>query len=141
MAAWSLVVPLLKRVLPLKALARLMWTEGRRGRSPRRERDIVRFSFVLARLRPPRFRSNCLERSLLAYRFLAQTDADPHLVIAVSTSESGLVGHAWVTVDDRPVHDSAADVSRFLSIAEFGARGLLLEGSRGEGVGRLKSWV
>ena len=141
MAGWSLLVPLLKRLLPLKALTRLMWSEGRAGRSRAREREIVRLSFVLARLRPPSFRSNCLERSLLAYRFLAQVNADPHLVIAVSGSDRGLVGHAWVTLDDRPVHDSPAEIGEFVPIGEFGARGLLLEGSGDGGLGRLKSWA
>jgi hypothetical protein len=141
MAGWSLLVPLLKRLLPLKALTRLMWAEGRRVRSPERERQIMRLSFLLARLRPPSFRSNCLERSLLAYRFLAQLNADPRLVIAVSASESGVVGHAWVTVDDRPVHDSAAEIRQFVSIAEFGAKGLLLGGTHEEGLDRLRSWA
>jgi hypothetical protein len=141
MGGWSLFLPLLKRLVPLQTLARAMWTDPRWGRSPKLECDIVRFSFVLARLRPPRFRSNCLERSLLAYRFLAQASADPHLVIAVSAAEDSLIGHAWVTIDGRPVHDSTADTSQFVSIAEFGPRGLLLEGSREATVSGLKNWV
>ena len=141
MGGWSLLLPVLKHRLPLQALTRLMWTEGRRGRSPEREDEIVRLSSVLTRLRPPRFRSNCLERSLLAYRFLAQIDADPHLVIAVTTSQSGLLGHAWVTLDDVPIHDSAVDIDHFVPVGEFGARGLLLAGDRDGRIGRLKSWA
>ena len=141
MAGWSLLLPLLKHQLPLKTLTRLMWAEGRRGRSTEREREIVWLSLVVTRLRPRSFRSNCLERSLLAYRFLAQVNADPHLVIAVSPSERGLVGHAWVTVEDRPVHDSAAAISQFVSIAEFGERGRLLEGNHDGSLDRLRTWA
>ena len=141
MASWSLLLPVLKRLLPIKTLARLMWSEGRRAQSPDREREIVWLSSVVARLRPPSFESNCLERSLLAYRYLAQVNADPHLVIAVSPSENGLVGHAWVTIDNRPVHDSAAAIRPFVSIGEFGARGLLLEGNRERSVDQVKTWA
>jgi Transglutaminase-like superfamily len=141
MAGWSLLLPLLKRVLPLKKLTRLMWAEGRGGRSLEREREIARLSVVLTRLRPPRFQSNCLERSLLAYRFLSQANVDPHLVIAVSALEDRLVGHAWVTVDGRPVHDSPAEVREFVSVVEFGAEGRALDGGRDESVQQLKSWV
>jgi hypothetical protein len=140
MMGWSLVLPLLKRLLPLKTLARLMWCEGRRDRSPRREHDIARLSFALCRLRPPHFRSNCLERGLLAYRYFARANADPRLVIGVATSEEGLVGHAWVTIDDRPVRESDADMRRFIAVAKFGPRGVLLEGSP-DGTGRFDTWA
>jgi hypothetical protein len=49
---------------------------------------------------------NCLERSLVAYRFLGRAGASPQLVIGVARDERGVRGHAWVTVDGRPIGES-----------------------------------
>jgi hypothetical protein len=140
MAGWSLVLPLLKRVMPLRSLVRLMWLDGRVQRSAHREHAIAQFSERLTRRRPS-FHGNCLERSLLAYRYLAETNADPRLVIAVSAREDGVVGHAWVTVDDRPVHDSDADVGEFAPIAEFGTGGLVVKAGQESTLRPPKNWV
>ena len=126
MGAWSAALPLLKRVVPLLKLARLAWAGGAGGRNPRREREIVRLSGALPRLRLARSGANCLERSLLAYRFLAQANADPRLVVGVRREEGAMVGHAWVTLDGRPVHDTEAAVRQFVPVVEFGPDGLPL---------------
>jgi len=126
MGAWSAALPVLKRVVPLLRLAPLAWAEGTGGRSARGEREIVRLSGALPRLRLARGGANCLERSLLAYRFLAQANADPRLVVGVRLVEGAMVGHAWVTVDGRPVHDTEAAVRQFVPLVEFGPGGLPL---------------
>jgi len=123
MAGWSITLPLLKRVLPLRTLVQLTWVGGTRGRASAREQQIVRLSALLPRFRFPHFRANCLERSLLAYRFLAEANANPTLVIAVRRAEAEVVGHAWVAVDGRPVHESEAAVRDFVPLVEFGSRG------------------
>ncbi|MGZ4315500.1 MAG: lasso peptide biosynthesis B2 protein [Gaiellaceae bacterium] len=128
MLGWSVALPLLKRVLPLKSLVRLMWIDDRGERVATRERQIARISAVVTRLRLGR-QSNCLERSLLAYRYLSAAGAGPTLVIGVNTLESGIVGHAWVTVDGRPVHDTHADLAQFVPLTEFGARGEATSGT------------
>jgi Transglutaminase-like superfamily len=140
MAAWSLTLPVLKRVMPLRSLVRLMWTEGRVERSPNHEQAIAELSSKLTRLRPG-LRGNCLERSLLAYRYLARSNADPRLVIAVKAAEEHVVGHAWVRVDDRPLHESLAQVREFVPVAEFGAGGDLVPGGDGETLEQLKRWA
>jgi hypothetical protein len=125
MAAWSVVLPLLRRVVPVRRLARLAWAGSTGVRDAARERQIVRLSAALPRLRLRRRDANCLERSLLAYRFLAQASANPALVIAVRREgEAGVVGHAWTTVDGRPVHESEAAVGDFVPLVEFGPGGL-----------------
>jgi hypothetical protein len=124
MGGWSAALPLLKRVVPLRRLAPLAWAEGAGGRNARREREIVRLSGALPRLRLARGGGNCLERSLLAYRFLAQANADPRLVVGVRREEGAMIGHAWVRVDGRPVHDTEAAVRQFIPIVEFGPDGL-----------------
>ena len=97
---------------------------GTRRRTAAREQQIVRLSALLTRFRLPHFRANCLERSLLAYRFLAEANANPTLVIAVRRAEADVVGHAWVAVDGQPVHESEAAVRDFVRVVEFGSRGL-----------------
>jgi len=140
MAGWSLVLPLLKRVMPLRSLVKLMWLDGRVQRSADREAAIAELSARLTRLRPS-FHANCLERSLLAYRYLAEVNADPRLVIAVSAREDGVVGHAWVTVDDRPVHDWDVDVAEFAPIAEFGTGGLVAKAGRESTLHLVRNWT
>lgn len=120
---WSLALPALKRAVPLRTLVAFMWTEGRSERSIDRESRIIELSANLTRLRP-RLRSNCIEQSLLAYRFLARAGADPRIVLGVSTSAGGqILGHAWVTLDGEPVHEPRHAVDGFAPIVEFGARG------------------
>jgi Transglutaminase-like superfamily len=122
MSSWALALPVLKRIVPLRRLAEVMRNEARGPRDPLSERQIVALSSLLAR-RPPRFRANCLERSLLAYRFLARANADPRLVVGVRSGEQGLLGHAWVTVDGEPIHESVAAISGFSALVEFGPQG------------------
>lgn len=122
LAGWSVALPLVKRLLPVARLVALMWTPGRAPRSDAHERAVVTASARLTRLRP-RLRSNCLERSLLAYRFLARAGAEPRLVMGVGTLDGAVVGHAWVTVDGEPVHETAEALSRFTPVVEFGEGG------------------
>jgi hypothetical protein len=120
MTVWALALPILKRFVPLRRLARVMQNDGRGARDRAYERRIVALSSQLARLTPPRFRDNCLERSLLAYRFLARANADPRLVVGVRIGEDGVLGHAWVTLDGEPIHESTAAISEFSEVVEFG---------------------
>jgi Transglutaminase-like superfamily len=118
MAAWSLLLPMLKRFVSVRRLVALMWTDGPTDRSPEREHGVVELSARVTRLR-----SNCLERSLLAYRFLARAGADPHLVVGVGSVDGVIAGHAWVTLDGVPVHDPPETVQRFVPVIEFGREG------------------
>jgi Transglutaminase-like superfamily len=124
MAAWSLLLPALKRFVPVRRLVVLMWTDGRTDRSPEREREVIEFG-----ARVTRARANCLERSLLVYRFLARAGADPHLVVGVGSVDGVIAGHAWVTVDGIPVHDPPETVQRFLPVIEFGREGKVINHS------------
>ena len=97
-----------------------MWTTGDGPRRPEREQQVVRMSDALAGVRP-RSRTNCLERSLLAYRFLAQVNAQPRLIVGVHRQPNAdVVGHAWVEVDGRAVHESETDLHDFVPLVEFG---------------------
>lgn len=116
MGAWSLVLPVLKRLLPLPTLVRLMSGKGNGGRSYAREEQVVLSARRVYRLRRP---GSCLERSLLVFRYLSNTDADPRLVIGVRRDGSDMIGHAWVLVDGSPLYESSASLEPFLSVVEF----------------------
>lgn len=123
MLAWSLAMPLLKRSMSLPALARLMWSPGHGPRDLARERQICKLAWWTSRVQPRRFPDNCLERSLVAYRFLARASAGPRLVAGVGKAEGKLVGHVWVTVDSEPVQDRADSLLRYRPLLEFGDSG------------------
>lgn len=141
MALWSAALPGMKRLVPLKRLARLMWMESGHHPDPATRRRIVELSARLAGVRPRRSRGNCLERSLLAYRYLAAIGADPRLVIGVTRTDADVAGHAWVTVDGRPVHDDPAGLEGITPLAEFGRRGVITDPGAMSDVGRVHDWI
>jgi hypothetical protein len=123
-AAWALVLPALKRLLPLPALARLMWVRPRVAR-----RDAARERHVSGLVRRV-YRSglvarddNCLERSLQTYRCLARLNAQPTLVAGVRREDERVLGHVWVTVDGVPVAESEEGLAPYSPIVAFGAEG------------------
>jgi hypothetical protein len=111
---WSLVLPIAKRTLPLPRLLRLMRPRKHTAeRDPEREAAIASLAAWVFKTRPPRARDNCLERGLVAYRYLSRAGASPELVVGVAKGTEGVHGHVWVTVDGRAVHDSAAMLAGF----------------------------
>jgi hypothetical protein len=121
MLAWRAVLPALKYLIPLRRLVRLM--EPRHvadERRPERERRVVAVAeraFDVGRLDDA-----CFELSLVTYRYLTAAGADPQLVIAVRP-DGDARGHAWVTVDGAPVHDSPARLGEFASVVAFESGG------------------
>ena len=118
MTLWAAVLPVLKRAVPAQRLVVLMSRSNRVSRSTERERRIIDLSARLCVVRPG-MRPNCLERSLLAYRFLGAAGASPRLVMGVRTVDEGIIGHAWVTIDGEPVHDRPESIAQFVPIVEF----------------------
>ena len=129
MFAWRLCLPGLKYALPLPRLARLMSARARDDRRrPGRERRILALT---QRLYEPNALlaadDDCLERSLLTYRYLAREGADPRLVVGIrEASGEGARGHVWVMVDGRPVTDTEELIDSFAPIVSFGAAGTTL---------------
>ena len=122
---WQLAFRALKHVVPLATLVRLARIGPRRSsRDCPRE---FRFAQLLDRvnsLLPLRF--ECLERSLLLYRFLSGVNAKPRLVVGVDRAADHVQGHVWVVVDGYPVGESEAWVAKFHTAAVFGENGLVL---------------
>ncbi len=128
MAGWAVVLPALKHVVPVGVLARIMWKgEGdAKRRDPVREAQVVRLAGWLSRGTNLTKRGACLQRSLLAYRYLSELGADPRLVLAVGKTDGALRGHAWVIVDGHAVGERAEMPESFVPITSFGARGRIL---------------
>jgi hypothetical protein len=138
MTLWSVLLPALRRAVPVARLARLVWVEPKMQRSPERERGIVEWAERLTKLRPRRT-ANCLERSLLAYRFLSGAGAAPQLVLGIGRADEGVIGHAWITVDDVPIFETTAMLNDFAPIAVFGSRGIQL-GAPHEEIALPRQW-
>jgi hypothetical protein len=122
--SWALVLPVLKRIVPLKSLAKLMWVPAKNERIAEQERKIgtlVRwlYYFIIPQ-------KTCLERSLLLYRFLSRNNSDPRLVTGMRrTEDQSWKGHAWILVGGKPFEEPEASVEDFQTFAIFGAGGLL----------------
>ncbi|HUR73960.1 MAG TPA: lasso peptide biosynthesis B2 protein [Sporichthya sp.] len=124
MVGWALVLPVLKAVLPLRRLVRLMALSApATPRNPDAEHAIANLARIAHRVVGLGRRDNCLERSLIAYRYLGAANASPLLVVGARNDQHTIEGHVWLTVDGVPVHDEAAALSRFTPVTAFDASG------------------
>jgi hypothetical protein len=114
------LLPLLKRIVPIRSLAEHMWSTTRTAPPGQTDETLAELTRKFSRLA----RSNCLERSLLAYRFLGRGGFDPQLVLGVADFGAGVVGHAWVTVDGEPFFDHDRTLDAFSPIVTFTANGI-----------------
>jgi hypothetical protein len=118
---WAAVVRVAKYAVPLPTLVRVISPVPHHGRrSAERERRIALFAEWASRVVRPRSPGNCLERSLVSYRFLIRADADPELMIGFRRDDTGMLGHAWVLVDGRPLGDSPTVVATYEVAMAFG---------------------
>jgi hypothetical protein len=134
MLGWAVVLPIVKRVVPIQTLVPLM----RRSvsgpdlvRDAAREDQIVTLARWTCRLTRWSSGGNCLERGLITYRFLGSVHAQPSLVVGIGRGERGEIrGHAWVLVDGKPAGESLASVSEFETVLTYGPDGKALRTSR-----------
>ena len=118
MLGWAFALPVLKRTVALPRLVRLM--QGNPGADRGRARD--RIAALAAWIYDSRFipaRENCLERSLIAYRYLGRADADPELVVGTRRGDTEVLGHVWVLVDGLPVHETDETLAGYVPILSF----------------------
>ena len=124
--AWACVLPALKHLLPVAALAALMQRPPSRVyRDVRLEEQVVTFARWGARLVRWRAGGNCLERGLIAYRYLGVAGASPTLVVGVGKNETGVIGHAWVLVDGQPVSEPLSTLALYTPMLAFAPDGSL----------------
>jgi len=114
---WLCALPVLKRTLALERLVRLMWlAPGGNARDSGQERRTIRIVARLSRTSG----GNCLERSLVLYRYLARANADPHLVVGMVRPDEYL-GHVWVTVDGQPLLETPETLDGYTEVVTFRA--------------------
>ena len=120
---WAALVRSLKHVLPIVVLVRLVHARpARDGQSGLAGRlDVL---FRCTRHFPRRPPSNCLERSLGAYRLLCRAGAQPELVIGMKRATGGRIeGHTWVVVNGRPLAEDMGALAGFAPLLAFDAQG------------------
>jgi hypothetical protein len=116
---WMCVLPVLKRVVALPRLVQLMWIgPSAAGRDREREKRAID---VVARLSRASG-GNCLERSLILYRYLSQAGADPCLVVGMTRSNRYL-GHVWVRVDGNALLETTDTLRAYAEVTAFGPEG------------------
>ena len=122
---WSLVLPALKRVVPVRRLAPFLWSKSARERTHIQEMKIaavVRWIYIF--IFPGD--TSCLQRSLLLYRYLSKNNSDPVLVTGMRrTEDQNWKGHAWILVDGKPFGESAATIQDFQPLITFGTQGIM----------------
>ena len=72
---------------------------------------------------------NCLDRSLIAYRFLSKAGAAPELVVGVAKPGEEVRGHAWVRLDGVALRETDESLDGFEELASFGGAGALTRGA------------
>ncbi len=122
---WRLALAVLKRTVPIATLVRLMAAPG--GHSTADTRRIVELVDWLYGPRRDRELGNCLDRSLVLYRFLSRSEPGTRLVLGMRRGSSELEGHAWVIAGDRAFGETPASGGGFVTLATFAADGRRVE--------------
>ena len=103
-----------------------MWWSGEpRSETPERQKRIATLAGGLSG--PARIRAldNCLERSLLVYRFLSKAGAEPELMVGFARRGGAVQGHAWVNLDDQGLWGEDGSLGEFETVICFGRDGAI----------------
>jgi Transglutaminase-like superfamily len=122
---WRLALAVLKRTIPIATLVRLMATPG--GHSSRDTRRIVELVDWIYGPRRNRELGNCLDRSLVLYRFLSRSEPGTRLALGMRHGSSELEGHAWVIAGNRAFGATPPSGDDFVTLATFAADGRRVE--------------
>lgn len=121
---WALVLPVLKHMIAVRSLAGVMYVMPQRTtRDASLEDRIVVYARWAARLIRWKSGGNCLERGLIAYRYLSAAGARPTLVVGIGRGETGVLGHAWVLVDGALVGEPQSSIAPYTPVFAFGPDG------------------
>src|SRR5262245_7209740 len=119
MIGWRIVLPIAKHVVPLPELVRFMSASPRlECRQPARERRVTALAHRICSGRRD-VTSNCLEQSLIIYRFLSELGASPSFIVGFRKQDDKVAGHAWVVVDGWAVGEPQPESSGFAPTTVF----------------------
>jgi hypothetical protein len=139
---WACALPILKQILPIRPLVKLVWRARRLEPDPAREERVVTFARWACRLTRWKSGGNCLERGLIAYRFLLEGGAAPTLVIGMARGTGAeIIGHAWVLLNGTPAGESALSVREFVPALVFGPDGNLMRSTTATAVSNVSPRV
>ena len=117
--AWRMALPVLKYAVPLRTLARWMAAQPTSACSAEaREARLASVRRLLTQGGRLVISGNCLERSLVLYRFLGEVGASPTLVMGLNRDDAKVGGHAWVELDGEPLAQET--VGQFVPVLTFG---------------------
>jgi hypothetical protein len=123
LATVYLLLGMLKHVVPFEWLVRWCWRDTDRARNGEAERRAIA---VVTRLRSWfGTGDDCLQSSLVLYRELSRLGAAPLLTVAFRRRNDRIEGHAWISVDGRPI-PRECDQHLFEPVMRFGRRGALV---------------
>ena len=132
MLGWAATLPVAKRRVPLIDLVER--AAPARNDHPARNAELA---IALARwvYRVPVFRDNCLEKSLLTFHYLPTGERGYRLVLGFrGFDRKAPPGHAWLTVDGVPVHDTTESLADLTPLVSFDESGRRLDPSDSEGM-------
>ena len=113
---------ILKRIVPLRVLAKLAWRAPRaRANAPTEGETVARVIRAVNLLGWTD--RDCLQRSLLLYRLLSEIGRDPTLVVGMQRSGSTVRGHAWVMTGGRVIGEPIGHVEQYEPFCGFGRHG------------------
>lgn len=125
--AWAAALPILKRRRSVTRLVALMTPTASQRSNARIERNAITLSRWI--YRAPLVPDNCLERSLLAYRYLVRDGREHRLYLGIRANEGGYPGHAWLTVDGVPVHEPDESLEAYVPLVVFDGYGKVVSAS------------
>ena len=125
--AWAAALPILKRTRSVSRLVALMTPSESQRSNARIERSAITLSRWI--YRAPFVPDNCLERSLLAYRYLVRDRREHRLYLGIRADEGGYPGHAWLTVDGVPVHEPDEALEAYVPLVVFDGYGKVVSAS------------
>jgi hypothetical protein len=133
MLGWATTLPVAKRRVPLIELVERAAPAS--NDHPARNAELA---IALARwvYRIPVFRDNCLEKSLLTFHYLPPDERGGYrLVLGFRGLDSKAPpGHAWLTVNGVPVHDTAESLAGLTPLVSFDESGRRLDPSGSVGM-------
>ena len=120
MAAWRLVLPALKRRMPLPKLIHLMWREApAEPAGPAREARVVDVAAMVFRSEHPYRYGNGLERSLVLCRYLCPRRGPIPSFVGMRRGENELEGHAWVVARGHAVGETPESLEGYGRVVGF----------------------